>query len=308
MKVRALNRVLRVSPPSPSSGFIGSPWSPSNVTFWEGMKRAACTMLLSGLVTAAKATTSFEPISQVEEGVNFVGTVVGRVPEFWGGRDYATGVAPMARLQLHGERYMQWLGTELSVNLLNHPRWRAGTSLGVRLGRREVSDPVIRTLRPVPSTGELGAFVGYNEQLGDDPRHRWGLNLAVAGATGDVYHGLYGSASVHWLKPVAPWLTFSTTVGVGFSGRSFQRAYFGVDAADSGLFSGLESADYRPGAGLTDLRAVVGAMVHLSLNWHVVAGVRWQRLLNGVAASPIVRQRGDGTQWIAGAGLVYMWR
>lgn len=56
------------------------------------------------------------------------------------------------------------------------------------------------------------------------------------------------------------------------------------------------------------MRAVVGAMVHLSLDWHVLAGVRWQRLLGDVSDSPIVRQRGDATQWIAGAGLVYMWR
>jgi outer membrane protein len=270
--------------------------------------RVAAPLLLSATATAAQAATSLEPIAQIEDGVNFVGAVAGRVPEFWGSRDSATGIAPMARWQLGGERFVQWLGTEVTINLLDHPRWRAGPSLGVRLGRREVSDPVVRAMRPVASTGELGAFLGYTEPLGSDPRHRWGFNVALAGATGSVYSGLYGVASAHWLKPIAPWLTLSATAGLGFAGRGFQRAYFGVDAADAALFPGLAAGGYRPGSGLTDVRAVAGAMVHLSLNWHVLAGVRWQRLLSDVADSPIVRQRGDATQWIAGAGVVYMWR
>lgn len=273
-------------------------WAPSR----------AFALALAFLAASAHGANSLEPIIQLEEGVNLAGAVLGRVPEFWGSRDNATGIAPMARLQLGGERFVQWIGTEVTVNLLDHPRWRAGPSLGVRLGRREVSDPVVRAMRPVASTAEVGAFIGYTEPLGPDPRHRWGFNVALAGATGSVYSGLYGVASAHWLKPVAPWLTLSATGGLGFSGSGFQRAYFGVEPVDAIRFTDLGPAGYRPGAGLTDVRAVTGAMVHLSLDWHVLAGVRWQRLLGDVAASPIVRQRGDATQWIAGAGIVYLWR
>lgn len=265
-------------------------------------------LLLAAVAATAHGATGFAPIAQVEEGVNLVGAVVGRVPEFWGSRDEATGIAPMARLQLGGERFVQWLGTEVTVNVLDDPRWRAGPSLGVRFGRREVSDPVVRAMRPVASTGELGAFVGYTEPLGSDPRHRWGFNLALAGATGSVYSGLYGSATAYWLKPLAPWFTLNASGGVGFAGSGFQRAYFGVAPADAALFGGLDPSGYRPGAGLTDVRLLAGGMVHLSLNWHVLVGVRAQRLLGDAAASPIVRQRGDATQWVAGAGVVYLWR
>lgn len=268
----------------------------------------AAAAVLAWVAGAAHGATSLEPIAQIEDGVNLAGAVLGRVPEFWGSRDSATGIAPMARWHLGGERFVQWMGTEVTVNLLNHPRWRFGPSLGVRLGRREVSDPVVGAMQPVASTGELGAFVAYTEPLGKDPRHRWGVNVALAGATGSVYGGLYGVASAHWLKPVAPWLTLSATGGVGFSGSGFQRAYFGVAPEDAALFPGLGAAGYRPGGGLTDVRALAGAMVHLSMNWHVLAGVRWQRLVGDAAHSPIVRQRGDATQWIAGAGIVYLWR
>lgn len=265
-------------------------------------------LALAVAASAAPAASSLEPIVQIEDGVNVAGAVIGRVPEFWGSRDNATGIAPMARWQIGGERFVQWLGTEATINVLDHPRWRAGPSLGVRIGRREVSDPVVGAMRPVANTAELGGFVAYTEPLGNDPRHRWGVNVALAGATGSVYSGLYGTASVHWMKPVAPWLTLSTNGGVGLAGRGFQRAYFGVEPAEAALFAGLDPAGYQPRSGLTDVRAVAGAMVHLSLNWHVLAGLRWQRLLSDVAASPIVRQRGNATQWIAGAGVLYLWR
>lgn len=260
------------------------------------------------LAAPAHAANSLELIVQVEDGVNFAGAVVGRVPEFVGSRDKATGLAPMVRWQLDGQRYVQWLGGEVTVNLLDHPRWRAGPSLGVRFGRREVSDPVVRALRPVPSTAELGGFVAYNAPLSEDPRHRWGFNVAAAGATGKAYSGLTGSASAFWMKPLAPWMTLSANAGLGFAGSGFQRTYFGVEAGDAALFPGLDAAGYRPGSGVTDVRAMGGAMVHLSLNWHVLGGVRWQRLMGDVGASPIVRQRGDRNQWIAGLGVLYLWR
>lgn len=265
-------------------------------------------LLLAAVATAAQGANSFAPIAQIEDGVNFAGAVIGLVPEFVGSRDSATGIAPMARWQLDGERFVQLLGAEVTANVLDHPRWRAGPSLGVRFGRREVSDPVVRALRPVPSTGEVGAFVGYTEPLGNDPRYRWGFNVALAGATGSAYSGLVGSASAYWLKPVAPWLTLNANAGLGFAGGGFHRSYFGVAPGDAALFPGLDPAGYRPGAGVTDVRAMVGAMAHLSLNWHVLAGVRAQRLVGDATASPIVRQRGDATQWIAGAGVVYLWR
>ncbi|MFN7549720.1 MAG: MipA/OmpV family protein [Pseudomonadota bacterium] len=265
-------------------------------------------LLLAVAATAAHAAASFEPLVRVEDGVNFAGAVIGRVPEFWGSRDSATGIAPMARWQLQGERFVQLLGPEVTVNLLDDPRWRAGPSVGLRFGRREVSDPVVRAMRPVASTAEVGAFVGYTEPLGRDPRHRWGVSAALAGATGSVYRGLVGSATVYWLKPVAPWLTLNASGGVGFAGSGFQRTYLGVGPADAGLFAGLDPAGYRPGAGLTDLRLLAGGMVHLSPSWHLLVGARAQLLLGDAAASPIVRQRGNATQWVAGAGVVYLWR
>ena len=276
-----------------------------SVAFRHTSEWAAITCLLG---SQAFASNSMESLVQVPDGINLVGGVIGRVPEFWGANHNANGLAPMLRKQLDGDRYLQLLGTELTYNMLDHPHWRAGPSLGVRLGRDDVTDTVVRRMQPIDGTGEVGVFVSYTDPLGTDPRHRWGFNLAVAGAPSNVYSGIYGSASVHWLKPVLPWLTASASAGVGFGTAGFQSTYFGVSSEDSHLFPRLAGRSYEPGGGLTDVRLLLGGLVHLSQSWHLVVGARWQRLVSGAADSPLVRERGNATQWMLGSGLVYTWR
>lgn len=263
---------------------------------------------LAALAAPACAAGVMDTLVQVEEGVNFVGGVAGRVPEYWGGRESATGLAPMARWQLQGERFVQLLGTEVSANVLDHPNWRFGPSLGVRFGRNKVSDPIVNQMEKVGNAAELGVFLGYTEKLSADPRHRWGFNMTAATSAGRTYGGLSGTASVNYLQPVATWLTLSANIGAGFGSASFHNAYFGVHGADVALFPSLNGSQYSAGHGLTDVRMVVGGLIHLSPAWHVVVGARVQRLVGDAADSPIVRERGRATQWISGAGLVYLWR
>ena len=48
--------------------------------------------------------------------------------------------------------------------------------------------------------------------------------------------------------------------------------------------------------------------MHLSPNWHLGAGLRYQELQGDAKDSPIVDERGDSTQMIYGLGLGYVWQ
>jgi len=52
-----------------------------------------------------------------------------------------------------------------------------------------------------------------------------------------------------------------------------------------------------------------GVVVHLSMNWHVAAGLKYFYLLDDAKDSPIEYEynKGDANQWIAGAGVAYFW-
>jgi outer membrane scaffolding protein for murein synthesis (MipA/OmpV family) len=82
------------------------------------------------------------------------------------------------------------------------------------------------------------------------------------------------------------------------------NAYFGVTPADT-LASGLRT--YQAEAGVRDVRGWLVALVHLSPQWTVGAGVIYSWLADEAGRSPIVSDRGSRQQWIGGAGAMFLW-
>ena len=64
---------------------------------------------------------------------------------------------------------------------------------------------------------------------------------------------------------------------------------------------------FTPGGGWTDWRITCGAVVHLSPQWHLVAGGRWPQLDRCLAKHSIVSERGTRSSSIFGVGAGYVW-
>src|SRR5512147_1657034 len=77
---------------------------------------------------------------------NVIGAGVAMVPDYLGSDDYTVAAAPFFRWTLPGqERYLQFLVTELSFNVLNHPNWVLAPVLNYRPGRDDdVDDKVVK--------------------------------------------------------------------------------------------------------------------------------------------------------------------
>src|SRR5204862_1184059 len=69
--------------------------------------------------------------------------------------------------------------------------------------------------------------------------------------------------------------------------------------------SGLPA--YAPGAGFRDAYTWTAIMWPLGKHWALGAAFYYQRLLDGAANSPIVRERGDPNQWTVGIGGGRFW-
>jgi outer membrane scaffolding protein for murein synthesis (MipA/OmpV family) len=265
---------------------------------------AAVVLVLHGAAGAAP----LEVVPAIEPGVNIVALAWGRIPDHPGSNDSVSGVAPLVRMQLAGERYVQLVGTELGWNLIDHPRWRAGPLVGLRGGRQETVDPVVRRLQPVKAEVELGAFVTRVWSLGADPRHLVNVSADLLRGTGRGHGGWVGSLRVNAFVPVSRAVLLNAGLGRGLASGDFTTAYHGVGQADSAVFPSLGGRGYAPGGGWTDWRVTYGAVVHLSPQWHLVAGGRWLRLDAGLVASPVVAERGARSSSIVGVGLGYVWR
>jgi outer membrane protein len=259
--------------------------------------------LLCGSFTVSRAQDG--PIV-IENVPNIVGVAVGIIPDYVGSNDYTFGVAPFARFTLpNSERYLMLNVTELYFNILNHPFLRFGPVLNYRFGRdNDVDDPFVKRMQEIDGTFEAGAFFGVDWKINDDMRHRFVTDVELLFDVGNEYNGVNGTVSARYWRPFGK--MFDGVIGVAFqfADDKYVNKYFGVNFIDTAL-SGLPF--YQGDGGVTNFRVYPGVVMHLSEQWHLAAGLRYQRITGDSADSPVVSMRGDADQWIAGLGAAFSW-
>ncbi|MBI5041842.1 MAG: MipA/OmpV family protein [Gammaproteobacteria bacterium] len=245
---------------------------------------------------------------ELEEGINIVGLGVGQIPDYQGSDDYDTAVAPFARYYFSGQRYINVLGPQITLNILDDKVLQFGPMLVYRFGRNnDVEDSVVKQMREIDDTVEAGAFVAASYQLSDDPRNRFILSADLVGDTGDTHEGYIGTVGARLWMPVHQAVVIHVGGGFSYASEDYAQTYYGVSGADVALFPSLGGAAYNPDGGMMDVRATLGAVVHLSREWHLGVGARYQGLMNDAEDSPVVAERGDSDQWIYGVGLGSAW-
>lgn len=278
-----------------------------NFKLYGSSVAAAAALLVSPCVGAQDQIQLDAP-----EEVNFVGLGVFGVPDYYGSSKYEATAVPMVRYSWDGARYVQFLGSELTVNLVGIKQWRAGPVLRYR-GRRDddVDDRIVRLMRPVPSATELGVFGAYHMPLDPNrPLHKVVFSADVVGNTNNVYEGATGNVRVNYIHPfeqlvVGRPVIGSIGIGMFFASSSFNRRYFGVTGSDVGLFPSLAGRAYRPDGGVTSLKIPFSLTTQLSKEWLVTFAGRYERLLDEAKDSPVVRRRGDADQWQFGIAAAY---
>jgi len=240
-----------------------------------------------------------------QEGVNAVIVGVGSAPDFMGSNDNKAVPAIMARVYLGDtRRYVQLLGPQLSLNLINSEEWQFGPQLVFRAKRDDdVDNPVVARMRPLDSKVEAGAFLGRTWRLSDDPRHRFGLRADIQAG-----EGTFATATANLWLPVSRAVVLNLGGGFSYANSKWTNHYFGVNGTDIALYPSLGGTPYNAGGGVYDVRVNAGAVIHLDPKWHLGLGLRYQRLQGDAASSPIVSQQGNKDQYVFGAALGYAWQ
>jgi outer membrane protein len=261
--------------------------------------------LLALVVSLGAAADGFM-FSTETEVPRIAGIAMGMVPDYMGSDDYQFGIAPYARYQFTGRnQFVQLLGPELSLNMLNSKNWRLGPVLNYRFTRDdEVDDRTVALMRKVDGTLEGGGFAEWFYATPGNPRQRYAIGGRLLADFGDAHDGMYGTISARMWQPVSPIIDLHFGAGMLFADKDFTRTYFGVNAADA-LATGLPVATADGGA--TDVRFNFGALMYLSRSWAATAGLQYRRLLGDAKDSPLVDRRGSANQFIGGVGVAYMW-
>jgi outer membrane protein len=237
---------------------------------------------------------------------NVIGVGGGMFPDYLGSDDYTAGAAPFFRWTFAGqERYIQFLVTELSFNVLNHPNFALGPVVNYRFGRDDdVDDEVVQEMEEIEDTVEAGIFASYTWRENNNPRNRFIASAEALFDVGGEHDGWVAMASARYWLPVSRPIDLLFGVGATYGSSSYMDTYFGVDTTDAAR-TGLSS--FEADAGFRDVNAQFAAVFHFSESWHVGAGVKYFNLMSDASDSPIVDDRGDASQFVYGIGLAYSW-
>ena len=177
--------------------------------------------------------------------------------------------------------------------ILRGDRFQFGPAIGFE-GRRRSRD-VGGRLPGVSATFELGGFVQY--AVSDAFRLRVEARQGLGG-----HKGLIGVVGADYIARDADRWLFSIGPRVTLAGARYNRAYFGVAAADA-AFAGLPA--FKADGGVQAVGATAGALRQLTPHWGVSAYAKYDRLVGDPGRSPVVRAFGSRSQPSAGLALSY---
>jgi len=263
-------------------------------------------VVLSVALTVGSVAQAQQSPFAIDNVPNVVGIAVGVAPDYWGSDDSVAVGAPFFRWTIEGEeRYLQLLVTELSFNVLDNANYQFGPVLNYRFGRDDdVDDDVVKLMAEIEGTTELGIMGAYIWRDESNSRHRFIVSGQVLADVADEYDGWLAMASVRYWYPINRPMDVLIGLGATYGNSDFMNTYFGVSSADAGR-TGLSQFD--AGSGFRDINIPASLVFHFSEQWHLAAGVKYFKLLDDAADSPITDLRGSDTQLIAGLGLAYSW-
>lgn len=140
---------------------------------------------------------------------NFFGVGIGSTTEYAGGKDRIVGVLPGMRYVTSGGHLFEWYGTYAQYNFGSLTGFQWGPALALRLGRRNVDDPVVSQVHDVSNTLEGGGFAGYEYSHAGDVPYRLRGEVTVVTNAGAVYTGARVSVNT------SAWFPLHTRVFIG---------------------------------------------------------------------------------------------
>jgi outer membrane protein len=267
--------------------------------------RAATPVAVGGQALPAQAA---EPSAESSEASRrwegAIGVVVTNRPEFAGAADRSTGLRPAGFLRwgrftlassggfstARRDAVDGGLGARLGGGS-GALRWSVG--LRRESGRGETESVDLLGMGSIPSTIQGRVSARWN------PAPRWQVRGLVAFDVLGKVPGSEADLTLTHTWPLGPESSWSTTAGVGFGSRSFNRTWHGVTAEQSAR-SGKPV--YEPGAGVRGVRIGGTWRAAFGPRWAGFVGLGYSREVGLAADSPLSAEDGGAT---ASAGLVW---
>ena len=268
-----------------------------------GLRRTAALMALTCLsIGAARGADIWidSPASYKDQGGSYwvvtLGGYAAAEPEFPGSKSYSFAFRPI--IDIHAAGAKEWLSLPedaFSLTLYQAGNFRMGLAGDYLLDRNHRDDSVLRGLRDINYTLELGAFAEYYPA----PFLRTRVEL-LQGVTGS--EGFVANLKADYIYQPNPQWQFTAGPRLQFADTQYVSTYFSISSAEA-ITSGLPP--YHASGGLNSAGLDATARYNVNERFSVRAFADFERLVGDSANSPLVKFRGSEDQFQFGIGASY---
>jgi len=242
-----------------------------------------------------------------------VGLGAGYDPSYDGSDEYVLLPAPLVQGSVAGFDFGT-RGPGLYVDLIadgnsgKDMKFLAGPLLRFRMDRNSnIKDPLVRLLGKEDVAIEVGATAGVSFS---SILHRFDTVTISSDIQWDVagaHKGRIISPSISYATPLSTAIFSMLSLSATHVDANYADTYFSIDQAGS-IASGLPVFDANGGwksYGASLLGAVDLSGDARDGGWGIYGFIKYSRLTNDAAQSPVTSLRGDASQWFMAGGISY---
>lgn len=242
-----------------------------------------------------------------------VGLGAGYGPSYDGSDDYVLFPAPLAQGSVGGFDFGA-RGPGLYVDLIadgnsgRNVKFLAGPLFRARMDRNSnIKDPVVRLLGKEDVAIEVGATAGVSFSSILHPFDTVTISSDIQWDVVGAHKGRIISPSIAYSMPLSTAIFTSISLSATHVDGNYADTYFSIDQVGS-IASGLPVFDAK--GGWKSYGASLLGGVDLSGDardggWGIYGFIKYSRLTNDAARSPVTSLRGDASQWFMAGGISY---
>jgi len=228
---------------------------------------------------------------------HIIGLGAGMAPDYEGSEDYQGVPLLMLKGSYDSGRSFNLTGNNLRVNVVPSKTYSFGPLLNYRMGRDDVDNDRVDSMKDIDGAFELGLFGGIDID-------NWLLGAEFLADVSDEHDGMLGSVSAGYRWKAMPALTITPRVFTTYADNDYMDTYFGVNSGNRG---GSGFSDYNADSGFKNVGVNMSVDYNPWQQWGITGLLSYSALLDDAKDSPVVDDEGDDKQLYFGLMGTYRW-
>jgi outer membrane scaffolding protein for murein synthesis (MipA/OmpV family) len=170
-----------------------------------------------------------------------------------------------------------------------------GFAGNAKLPRKPSDDSALHRLGRVGLSLEAGGYIDYNPPGFD-------ISLEVRHDIAGGHGGTVAEFNVRGQLPIGQSFVMEFGPNVNWASKNYMQSYFGITPSQS-LKSGFKK--FSPNGGLKDVGFTVSGAYLFDQHWRLLLEANYARLMDNVADSPLIREKGDPNQYSLSVVVAY---